>query len=350
MDKEYFRFYIKTRTLLNIQARTIHEELCSAYGNEAPCLSTVEKWSKRFREGEEDVEDKERSGRPVTETTSENIEEVRSLIDDDPHVTIEEMEMQTSLSHGTIQRIIFDHLNLRKITARYVPKYLTDSQRAERVRICKENLTKFENGTWRFCDVVTGDESWFDHKQFGRKSSHSAWIVRGDPPPTVARRSRYAPKTLFSIFFKSTGPVLIHYLEPGQTINHQYYIENCLQPVVEEIKKERASRGAHGIKLHHDNGTPHVHKAVSSYLESQGITVMPHPPNSPDLSPCDFCLFDIIKQNLGEHNDSESLHCAVVKFMNSSNKEEYKKTFDKWIQRMQLCVDNEGGYFEHLMK
>jgi len=105
--------------VLNIQARIIHEELCSAYGHEAPCLTTVEKWSKRFREGEEDVEDKERSGRPVTETTSENIEEVRSLIDDDPHVTIEEMEMQTSLSYGTIQRLVSDdHLNLRKITAR----------------------------------------------------------------------------------------------------------------------------------------------------------------------------------------------------------------------------------------
>ena len=101
MEKEYIRFYVKTRTLLKIQARIIHEELCSVYANEVPCFSTIEKGSKRFREGEEDVKDKERSGRPVTETTVENIEEVRSLIEDDPHITIEELEMQTSLSHGT---------------------------------------------------------------------------------------------------------------------------------------------------------------------------------------------------------------------------------------------------------
>ena len=75
MEKEQIRFYVKTRTLLKIQARIIHEELCSAYANEVPCLSTIEQWSKRFREGEEDVKDKERSGRPVTETTVENIEE-----------------------------------------------------------------------------------------------------------------------------------------------------------------------------------------------------------------------------------------------------------------------------------
>lgn len=77
---------------------------------------------------------------------------------------------------------------------------------------------------------------------------------------------------------------------------------------------------------------------------------MPHPHNSPDLSPCDFQLFDLIKENLADHNDSESLHNAVVEFMYSVSKEEYRKNFDKWIQRMQLCVDSEGEYFEHLMK
>jgi len=89
---------------------------------------------------------------------------------------------------------------------------------------------------------------------------------------------------------------------------------------------------------------------VTSYLESEGITIMPHPPIFPDLAPCDFWLFDLIKENLADQNDSESLRYAVTEFMYSLSKEEYKKTFDKWIQRMQLCVDNEGDYFEHLMK
>ena len=212
--------------------------------------------------GREEIEDEARPGRPITETTSENIEQVRRLINDDPYITIEEIQEQTGLSHGTIQRIITDHLNLTKITARYVPKHLTDSQRAERVRICKENLAKFEQGTWRLCDVVTGDESWFYHKQIGRKSSNAAWVARGDPPPTVVRRSRFAPKTLFSIFFKSTGPVLIHHVERGQTIDHQYYIEIVYNLLLTK-SKQRPSYGTHGIKLHHDNGRPHIHQDVS---------------------------------------------------------------------------------------
>ncbi|CAF3911398.1 unnamed protein product [Rotaria sp. Silwood1] len=146
MNKEHFRFYIKVRTALNIPPRTIHEELHVVHSDQASPLRTVERWSKWFRKGREELEDEPRPGRPITETASENIEQVRLLINDDPHITIEEVQEQIGLTYGTIQRIISNHLNLTKITARYIPKHLTDSQRAERVRICRESLTKFEQG------------------------------------------------------------------------------------------------------------------------------------------------------------------------------------------------------------
>ena len=86
-----------------------------------------------------------------------------------------------------------------------------------------------------------------------------------------------------------------------------------------------------------------------NYLESEGVTVIPHPPNSPDLAPCDFWLFDLIKQNLDDQDDSDSLYESVTKFMKSLKKEEYKKTFDKWTERMELCISSQGDYFEHLL-
>jgi hypothetical protein len=72
MNTNNFCFCIKVRTALKIQARVIHE-LYSVYGDQAPSLRIVERLSKWFREGREDVEDKARPDRPVTETTSENV-------------------------------------------------------------------------------------------------------------------------------------------------------------------------------------------------------------------------------------------------------------------------------------
>lgn len=147
------------RAALNVQARDVDGELYSVHGDQAPCLRTVERWCQRFREGQEELDDETRSGRPIVATTTENIEQVRMIIDDDSHVTIEEIQEQTGLSYGTAQRIIKDHLQLTKITARYMPKELADFQRNERVRICQENLRKVKDGTWRLCNMVTGDES-----------------------------------------------------------------------------------------------------------------------------------------------------------------------------------------------
>ena len=98
MDNEYNRYYIKIRTILGINPKTIHEELATALGPQAPSYPTVAEWAKRFREGREDVNDDPRSGRPVSELTDENIELVRQVINDDPHSTYDDIVAETSLS------------------------------------------------------------------------------------------------------------------------------------------------------------------------------------------------------------------------------------------------------------
>ncbi|CAF4339270.1 unnamed protein product [Rotaria sp. Silwood2] len=147
MDKENYRFYIKVCATLGISPTIIRDELTTVFGYEAPSCATVARWAQWFREGREEIEDEARPGRPVTETTDEHIEQICDAINDGPYVIIEELQENTGLSHETIHRIISDHLKLKKLTTRYIPKYLTASQRAERVRTYKENLAKFEQGT-----------------------------------------------------------------------------------------------------------------------------------------------------------------------------------------------------------
>lgn len=349
MNKEALRFYIQTRTILGLKATAIHEELITAYGDKIISYPTVLKWWKLFNVGDMELEDKPRSGRPVTATTEENIQEVQRIIDEDPHCTYDDIEEETSLSHGTINNIIHNHLELRKITSRWVPYELTPEQKQERVNICKENLKKFNEGSGRLCDIVTGDETWIYLRQVGRKQSNASWIKKGESPRTVVRRNRYEPKVMFSIFFKSTGPVLVHAVGKGDTIDRYYYINNCLEPVINEIKRQRPSSGLKNVKLLHDNARAHNNKDVFAYLKDQGFNLLPHPPYSPDLAPCDYWLNDYIKRNLTDEEDEKSLLKAVTKLVEEIPREEYKKTFEKLLVRMELCIENKGEYFEHLM-
>ncbi|CAF3856335.1 unnamed protein product [Rotaria sp. Silwood1] len=153
------------------------------------------------------------------------------------------------------------------------------------------------------------------HRQIHHKSTNAAWIDEGESPTTIVRPSKFEPKTLFCIFFKSNGPVLIHDVDEDKTIDHNYYIENCLKPVVKKIWKQRKSAGTKGIKLLHDNVGPHRHSDVINYLTEEGINIMPHPPYSPDLAHCDYWLNGYIKCNLSDQPNEKSLARAVSKFI-----------------------------------
>ena len=60
-------------------------------------------------------------------------------------------------------------------------------------------------------------------------------LLKASKPITITCRGRFEPKTLFSIFYKSNGPILIHAIDKERTVYHDYYIQNCLKPVVKEI-------------------------------------------------------------------------------------------------------------------
>jgi hypothetical protein len=50
--------------------------------------------------------------------------------------------------------------------------------------------------------------------------------------------------------------------------------------------------------LHHDDMPAHTSLLVWQFFTSTKTTVIPHPPYSPDLAPCDFFLFPKMKLKL----------------------------------------------------
>lgn len=95
---------------------------------------------------------------------------------------------------------------------------------------------------------------------------------------------------------------------------------------------------------------PHVHSNVHNFLKSKGMKTIDHPPYSPDLAPCDYWLFDYIKDRLDDEINAETLATSITNIVSSIPHSEYCKTFKKYIERLELCVLAEGDYFEHFMK
>jgi phospholipid N-methyltransferase len=67
------------------------------------------------------VDDDERSGRPLTGTTTENVAEVREAILEDRRRMIHDVRDIVKLSYGMCQQILLGELNMWRTAAIFVP-------------------------------------------------------------------------------------------------------------------------------------------------------------------------------------------------------------------------------------
>jgi hypothetical protein len=83
-------------------------------------------------------------------------------------------------------------------------------------------------------------------------------------------------------------------------------------------------------------------------VQHWGWEVLAHPPYSPDLAPCDYCLFSRVKEHLwGKRFESEdNINTAVTASLKHPTKDEYRAAIDRLPRRWEKCVDSTGDYIE----
>ena len=70
-----------------------------------------------------------------------------------------------------------------------------------------------------------------------------------------------------------------------------------------------------------------------------GIKTVPQPPNSPDVAPCDICLFSKLR---GCPYEKE----AVTKFIDTLTQEDFHGVVQKLLEWYNKCIATGGDYFE----
>jgi len=107
----------------------IHQMLQQIYGEDALQERTVLKQIQHFWEGCEDPKDDASSGRPSTSSGNENINRVRSLVLSDRRLTVRMTEEELGLGKSSVHTILTEHLEIKKVCAKIVPKLLTSEQK-----------------------------------------------------------------------------------------------------------------------------------------------------------------------------------------------------------------------------
>ena len=112
-----------------------------------------------------------------------------------------------------------------------------------------------------------------------------------------------------------------------------YYVE-----VLREFRKRFHQKRTALFKsgrwhFHQDNAPVHNSILITDYLTKMGIKTVPHCPYSPDLAPCDFCLFPKLRG------------CRYETTEETHTQEDFHEGFQKLLEWYK-CIAARGDYFK----
>ena len=309
MEKNEFRAVIKHYYLKKWTAAQIKAELGEVHGDSAPSLKTIYFWINEFKRGRTRTEDEARSGRPVEVTTPEMIAKIHRIVMDDRRMKVRDIAEIVGISVDRVHNILHEKLEMKKLCARWVPRLLTIDQKRKRHDISQQCLSKLKRNSqdfWR--RFVTVDETWIHHYTPESKQQSKQWTAPGECAPKKAKTVLSAGKVMATVFWDSQGIIFIDYLQKGRTITGAYY-SILLHRLYEELRTKRPRLAHKKVIFHHDNTST----VAMAKLHELGFELLPHPPYSPDLAPCDFFLFPNFKIWLGgKHFSSNEEVIAAV--------------------------------------
>jgi histone-lysine N-methyltransferase SETMAR len=106
------------------------------------------------------------------------------------------------LSYGTIQRILADNLNTRRVSARFVPRLLSDDQKALHISVCRE-LKQARDDLNFISNIITGDETWVYGYDPETKQESSQWKLPNSLQPKKSTSSSQQCQVHVDHFFQN---------------------------------------------------------------------------------------------------------------------------------------------------
>ena len=117
-----------------------------------------------FKDLECGFEDAPRMGRPSTVTADESIEAVERIVMRDRQISIRRLVEELAIRKTIMHEMVNNHMGMKKVCTRWVPKLFTPIQCVSRVDCCQELLQQSEINPVKFFDcIVAGDESRIHH-------------------------------------------------------------------------------------------------------------------------------------------------------------------------------------------
>ena len=165
------RAVIKYMHLKGLSPIEIHDDMVQTLGEDAPSYFTVENWYANFRHRIHSTEVEACPGRLSEVVTIRNVDAVLDSVMLDHRLTTRQLATVHSISKTSVERILHEHLNMNKVSERWVPQMLMTDQKRCRAQEYRELLGEFSKNKEDFlAHIVTQDRIWVHYFDSETKS------------------------------------------------------------------------------------------------------------------------------------------------------------------------------------
>jgi histone-lysine N-methyltransferase SETMAR len=199
-----------------LSVRAAAAKICKVEGEGTIGKTAAIKWFKRSEDGDFDLEDNPRSGRPSVLDE----EDLRAALEDEPSSSTRDMADELGVAQRTVVNYLhtFDFVHKKP---RQDPHELTEAQAIRRVEVCRQLLDNpLDDRFWK--RIVTCDEKWVF---LVNRDRSRRWVPRDQNPPPVARQDRFGKKVMLCVWWNVDGVVHFRLVPDGRFVNAELYSE-----------------------------------------------------------------------------------------------------------------------------
>nr|CDJ96098.1 Transposase domain containing protein [Haemonchus contortus] len=170
-------------------------DLNELYGDGIISQSQVERWFKKFKTGNTNLEDEEGRGR----LSDFNVQALLAAVEEDESMTTRMLAEEFNANQSTLVRRLKRLEKVWKLSG-WVPHEFSDSNKTERVRIFTD-LGQLNERAPFLKNIVTGDEPWLLFKNLKRKKV----CVSPGVDPKRTPKDNHCKKATWCVWWDKAG-------------------------------------------------------------------------------------------------------------------------------------------------
>ncbi|XP_011707025.1 PREDICTED: uncharacterized protein LOC105462195 [Wasmannia auropunctata] len=277
--------------------------------------------------------------------TPDIIQRAQELIFEDSGQSIRKLSSVVGVSEKTMRRIVEEDLRYNSYTIK-VRQMLSEAARTKRVERCNLLLCSLKHNAAGRLKFFSDEKIFTVDAKINQRNDH--WLAHNPEDVPIARTKFPANVHVLGVVSSEGDVMSPYFFNKGENVTKEVYLRvltNVVKPWIETVSSGKPY-------VFQQNGAPaHTSHLVQNWLSDNVEMFWSKefwPPNSPDLNPLDFYVWDVVERvtNKSRHPNVASLRAAIETAFTDMDRDILKRACARFRPRMEAVIQANGGYIE----